>query len=132
MSAQPPTHTERNADIIRMAQRLERRLADRGALGRGLGEYARSLRGTLPDDILHDIMKVNRVRNDLVHRNIDLPLSSKERVSVQASYERALDYLGRGEVDARPALRVSPWAVAAAALLVAVVVLLVLTQGPSG
>ncbi|MDO4263755.1 MAG: hypothetical protein Q4C67_06120 [Deinococcus sp.] len=86
MSAEPPTHAERNADIIRMAQQLEKRLADRGALGRGLGEYARSLRGTLPDDIVHDIMKVNRVRNDLVHRNIDLPLSHRDRASVQASY----------------------------------------------
>lgn len=130
MSAQPPTHTERNADIIRMAQRLERRLADRGALGRGLGEYARSLRGTLPDDIVHDIMKVNRVRNDLVHRNIDLPLSRKERVSVQASYERVMEHLGRGDLDARPSRRISPWALAAAALLAALLVWLAMTQGP--
>ncbi|GHG03694.1 hypothetical protein GCM10017783_15360 [Deinococcus piscis] len=131
MSAQTPTHAERNADIIRMAQRLEQRLADRGALGRGLGEYARSLRGTLPDDVLHDIMKVNRVRNDLVHRNIDLPLTSKERASVQASYERALEYLGRGEVNARPAQRVNLWAVAGAALLVVLIALLALMQGPA-
>ncbi len=123
---------EQNVDIIRMAQRLERRLAERGALGRGLGEYARSLRGQLPDDVLHDIMKINRVRNDLVHRNIDLPLSSKDRASLEASYERVVAYLGRGDLNARarPGLRVSPWALAGAALLLALLVWLALTQGP--
>lgn len=130
MSAEPPTPAQQNVDIIHMAQRLEQRLADRGALGRGLGEYARSLRGQLPDEVLHDIMKINRVRNDLVHRNIDLPLSRRDRESLQASYERAVEHLGRGDLEARSGLRVNPWALAAAAALVLLLVWLALTQGP--
>ena len=121
---------EQNADIIRMAQRLEKRLADRGALGRGLGEYAASLRGALPDEVLHDIMKINRVRNDLVHRNIDLPLSRRERESLQASYERVSEYLGRGDLEVPRPPRFSPWALAAAAALLALLVWLAVTRGP--
>lgn len=126
---------EKNVDIIRMAQQLERQLAARGALGRGLGEYARSLRGTLPEPILHDIMKVNRVRNDLVHRNIDQPLSDKDRASLRASYERAAAYLESSDLEApqagqRPKVKV--WGAALALLLAALLVWLALTQGPVG
>lgn len=121
---------EQNIDIIRMAQRLERRLADLGALGRGLGEYARSLRGQLPDDVLHDIMKINRVRNDLVHRNIDLPLSKGDRANLQASYGRVMDHLGKGDLEPRRSPRVNVWALAAAVGVVALLAWLAVTQGP--
>ncbi len=76
-------------------------------------------------------MKVNRVRNDLVHRNIDQPLSDKDR----ASYERAAAYLESSDLEApqagqRPKVKV--WGAALALLLAALLVWLALTQGPVG
>ncbi|MFC6590783.1 hypothetical protein ACFP81_01180 [Deinococcus lacus] len=120
---------EQNADIIRMAQRLEGQLAERGGLGRGLGEYARSLSGELPPEILHDIMKINRVRNDLVHRDIDQALSEHDRRRLQESYQRASAYLAQPGT-APPPLRVNPWAMALAVAVALTVVWLMVALGP--
>lgn len=60
-------------EMIYISQNLEKILQEQyGAVGRGLGEKAKSVENQLPEDVFRKICKLVAWRNKAVHENIDL------------------------------------------------------------